>query len=214
MTNISVLGGTGYAGKHIVAEAARLGHAVISYSRNAPAEAIEGVTYVTGSLLDPAFLESAIDGADVVVETLSPRGELDGKLVDLVSNVAELTRQRGARLGVVGGAGSLLVAPDGPAVSDGPDFPAEILSEAKQLQVVLENLRADQSDLDWFFVSPAGGFGPWAEGQATGTFRLGGDVLLVDENGQSNISGADFATAFVNEIESPKHSRARFTVAY
>ncbi|MFC4224208.1 NAD(P)-dependent oxidoreductase [Lysinibacter cavernae] len=214
MTNITVLGGTGYAGKHIVAEAARRGHAVTSYSRNAPTEPVAGVTYVTGSLLDPEVLRSAVDGADVVVETLSPRGELDGKLVDLVSELARLATEHGARLGVVGGAGSLLVEPGGSAVADGPDFPAEILSEAKQLQAVLENLRADASGLDWFFVSPAGGFGPWAEGEATGTFRIGGDVLLVDEHGQSNISGADFATAFVDEIESPAHSGARFTVAY
>ncbi|WP_295910030.1 hypothetical protein [uncultured Actinomyces sp.] len=37
-------------------------------------------------------------------------------------------------------------------------------------------------------------------------FRLGGDVLLTDENGVSDISGADFAQAFVDEIETPTHT--------
>lgn len=45
-------------------------------------------------------------------------------------------------------------------------------------------------------------------------FRLGGDVLLTDENGVSDISGADFAQAFVDEIETPTHTGQRFTVAY
>ena len=48
----------------------------------------------------------------------------------------------------------------------------------------------------------------------TGHFRLGGDVLLTDENGVSDISGADFALAFVDEIETPAHKGQRFTVAY
>ena len=61
---------------------------------------------------------------------------------------------------------------------------------------------------------PAGGFGPWNEGERTGTYRDGGDVLVTDAEGESNISGADFAVAFVDEIEHPKHSRERFSVGY
>ena len=57
-------------------------------------------------------------------------------------------------------------------------------------------------------------FRAWAPGEHTGTFRLGGDVLLADEAGNSEISGADLAHAFVDEIERPAHRRARFTVAY
>jgi putative NADH-flavin reductase len=39
-------------------------------------------------------------------------------------------------------------------------------------------------------------------------------VLLTDAEGRSEISGADFGVAVVDEIEDPKHRRARFTVAY
>ena len=35
-----------------------------------------------------------------------------------------------------------------------------------------------------------------------------------DINGNSEISGADYATAFVDEIEKPAHHRTRFTVGY
>ena len=57
-------------------------------------------------------------------------------------------------------------------------------------------------------------FGAWVPGEATGQFRVGGDILLTDAEGNSNISGADLATAIVDEIETPAHRRQRFTVAY
>lgn len=52
-----------------------------------------------------------------------------------------------------------------------------------------------------------------ALGERTGKFRLGKDDLLV--NGRdSSISFEDYAIALVDEIETPKHSRERFTVGY
>jgi hypothetical protein len=38
--------------------------------------------------------------------------------------------------------------------------------------------------------------------------------LLSDANGKSWISMEDSAIAFVDELETPKHSRQRFTVGY
>ena len=80
--------------------------------------------------------------------------------------------------------------------------------------MVLEDLRSSNAELDWFYVSPAGGFGAWAPGTATRNYRLGGDQLLVDANGKSELSGADLGDAVLTEIETPEHRRARFTVAY
>ena len=54
----------------------------------------------------------------------------------------------------------------------------------------------------------------WNPGERTGTYRDGGDVVVRDEDGNSNISGPDLAVAFIDEIETPKHHRARFTVGY
>ena len=73
MATIVVFGGTGYTGGNIAREAASRGHHVISVSRSKPAEPIEGVTYVTGTVEDVA--SRSIPGADAVVATLSPRGE-------------------------------------------------------------------------------------------------------------------------------------------
>ena len=113
MTTIAILGGTGYAGSHIAAEALSRGFHVVSWSRSRPSEPIEGVTYNHGDLLDEDVLRSVVDGADVVIGALSPRGDLDGSLRFLYSQVADLAQKAGVRLGIVGGAGSLRVEEGG-----------------------------------------------------------------------------------------------------
>ena len=66
-------------------------------------------------------------------------------------------------------------------------------------------------DLDWTYVSPAGVIGA---GERTGEFRVGGDQLLVGDDGQSRISIPDYAIAFVDELEDGEAFRRRITVAY
>lgn len=216
MARITILGGTGYAGGNIAKVAAERGHTVVSYSRSAPAEPLPGVEYRTGDLTDEAILDDATQHADVIVSAISPRGALaePGLVRALEARVAALAAERNVRFGVIGGAGSLKVSEDGPLVIDTPGFPDEIKPEANEMTSVLNDLRADESGLNWFFVSPAGGFGGFAPGEATGHYRIGGDVLLTDADGNSFISGADFGLAIVDEVEAPKHERTRFTVAY
>lgn len=216
MVRITVLGGTGYAGEHIVAEAARRGHTVVSYSRKIPDSGVVGVTYRQGDVDDAAVLRDAVAAADVVFSALSARGALSGKgkLRTIESRLARIAEESGTRLGVLGGAGSLFAYEGGPLVMDDPEFPEAFKAEAEEMSGVLKDLRATSEKLDWFFVSPAGGFGSYAPGEALGHYRVGGDVLLTDKDGNSFISGADLAMAVVDEIEKPQHHRARFTVAY
>jgi uncharacterized protein len=214
MARITVLGGTGYAGSHILREAAERGHAVTSYSRSEPAEPVEGVTYVTASVLDENVLAQAVKGADVVFETISPRGEMAGKLEGVLTRLIPLAADAGARLGVLGGAGSLRVAPGGPRLVDTGSMPEEVLPEVNTGIALLEILQAAPPELAWFYVSPAGGFGAYAPGKRTGRYRVSKDVLLVDDSGESKLSGEDLAVAVLDEIERPAHTRERFHVAY
>jgi len=215
MARITVLGGTGYAGGNIVAVAAQRRHTVKSYSRKPPAQPVAGVDYRTGDVSDAATLADAFSQADVVVSALAPRGNMaDGVVRQADAAAAKLAQAKGVRFGVIGGAGSLQVTAGGPTLAETPDFPNDYKSEAIEMTSVLDDLRASDPSLDWFFVSPAANFGAWVPGEATGKFRVGGDVLLVDDKGESNISGADLALAIVQEIETPQHRRARFTVSY
>ncbi|KQR37097.1 NAD(P)-dependent oxidoreductase [Microbacterium sp. Leaf159] len=213
MARIVVLGGTGYAGRHIVSEAVSRGHEVVSVSRSEPSNPVEGARNVQGSVLDLATLGDVFDGADAVVSALSPRGDMENSVLDALRGLVEKLSGSKTRIGVVGGAGGSLVAPGGPRLFD-LDFPEEYKHEAQVGIDSLALLESTDESLDWFFIHPAEVFGPWAEGERTGHYRDGGDVLVRDADGKSFISGADFAIAVVDEVERGAHRRGRFTVGY
>jgi uncharacterized protein len=214
MARITVLGGTGYGGDAVVREAARRGHAVTSYSRRPPEQPVDGVTYVTGSLLDRDVLAQSVRDADVVFEALSPRGDMQGKVEGIVDELIRLADEGGVRLGVLGGASSMLVSEGGPRLFDVAETAPEILPEVQTGLDVLDTLTKAPESLDWFYVSPAASFGAWVDAPVTGAYRLSDDVLLIDDNGVSTISGADLAAAVVDEIEQPRYRRRRFHVAH
>ena len=216
MAHIVIFGGTGFLGRNILAEAAARGHSIDSVS---PTRVIDGspkdeVSFERGSIFDAELVERVARGADVIVVSM-PAGETDGKsLVEALPALFAASQEDGVRLGFVSGAGTLAVSEGGPLLLDTPEFPAEALDEARGHQSVLEALKASESDVDWFALSPSAEFGATHPGEATETFRLGEDTLLVGPGGTSSISAADFAHAFVDEIDRPQHNRARFTVGY
>ncbi|UWF77058.1 MULTISPECIES: NAD(P)-dependent oxidoreductase [Microbacterium] len=213
MARIVVVGGTGYAGSHIVREAVSRGHEVVSVSRTVPDEPIEGVEYVQGSVLDIDALGDVFDGADAVISAVSPRGDMADKGLDAVRALATKLTGTSTRLGVVGGAMGSLAAPGGPRLWD-LGVPEEYRHEAQVGIDTLELLQQSEPGLDWFLVHPPKVFGSWEPGERTGRYRTGGEVVVEAEDGTSYISGADFAVAVVDEIERPAHRRARFTVGY
>jgi putative NADH-flavin reductase len=216
MTTVAIFGGTGYAGGAIAAEAARRGLTVISISRNpSPAPATPGVDCRPGSVHDATLVDQVAAEADVIVVSIRHEPGEDGvALIGALPTLSASVAKHGKRLGWVGGASTLLVAEGGPRLLDTPEFPDAYKGEASAAAEVLDALRADTTGADWFFVSPAAAFGAYNPGVATGAYRVGGDYLLTDADGKSEISGADFALAFVDEITSPRHHRTRFAVAY
>ena len=212
MARVIVFGGTGYTGRNVVQEAAARGHEVISVSRSRPEVSVNGVRYEVGGAEDVA--KQVIPGADAVVASLSPRGDMAGRLVDVYTELARLSAEAGARYLQVGGFSSLRPAPDAPRFAEG-DIEEQYRQEALEGEAT-RTLLADQAlkDLDWVFLSPAAGYGAWAQGERTGQYRLGGEVALFDDQGASQISGADFAVAIVDEIEKAEHHREHIGVAY
>ncbi|GAA1142356.1 NAD(P)-dependent oxidoreductase [Nesterenkonia lutea] len=214
MSHITILGGTGYAGRHIAAEAVSRGHDVVVVARRAPENQLDGVSCVTGDATNQDFLADLVSKTEVVIFTLAPRGDMLGKVVQVARKLIPLAAQHGVRLGVLGGAGSLKVSEDGPRLIDTDAFPAEFKPESTEMIEVLEDLRAAEDSLQWFYISPAAGFGGYNPGERKGTYRTGGDILISDDDGKSDLSGADLGIAFVDEVEEPQHRNARFAVAY
>lgn len=211
MTAITVVGGTGYAGAAIVAEAARRGHTVTVISRTAPGTQVEGVDYVTGDLTQSV---PDLAGAEVVVAALSPRGDNAGKLRDAYRSFAQAAATNGARFVGIGGFSSLRPAEGAPRFVEGDDLPPEFAAEAREMNDILADLATGSVDVDWLFVSPAAEFGSHAPGEALGRYRVSGEVALFDQDGKSAISGADFARAVLDEIETPTRHRAQIHFAY
>jgi uncharacterized protein len=214
MARIKVLGGTGFAGEAVVREAASRGHTVTSYSRRPPTEPVDGVEYVNGSLLDSEFLAKAVQNADVVFEAISPRGDMEGREEGIVDELIHLANDAGVRLGVLGGASSLLISEGGPRLFDVSEQQPEVLPEIETGLALLEALQKSPERLDWFYISPAVMFGAWHPQRVTGEYRISDDVLLTDEKGESHISGADLAKAVVDEVEQPRYHRRRFHAAH
>ncbi|KQS56484.1 3-beta hydroxysteroid dehydrogenase [Brevundimonas sp. Leaf363] len=201
--HVTVLGASGRAGSEITRELAARGHVVTAIARKP--EAIptgDGITPTQGDASDAAALAEQIRGSDAVISAL----HFDVPAVTLLSalKVAGVPR-----LLVTGGAASLEVAP-GVRLIDTPEFPEEWKALAQDGIAFLEDLRSEHQ-IDWTFFSPAAVI---EETPRLGRFRTGGDQLVVDDKGESRIGFSDYAIAMVDELERPKHSRARFTAAY
>ncbi|MDQ8038538.1 MAG: NAD(P)-dependent oxidoreductase [Pedobacter sp.] len=213
--HIALIGATGNIGQHILSEALSRGHRVTAIVRH-PEKLTphNNLKAVAGSVYDTAALAAQLKGADAVISAFNPGwtdSELHQHQIEGNDSIIAATKQAGVkRLLVVGGAGSLQVPGGGIDVVDTPDFPEAWKGAATALRITLQHLRSEQ-ELDWTLLSPAAEIGP---GERTGRFRLGKDELLVDAKGESRISQADYAVAMIDELESPQHSRQRFTLAY
>jgi hypothetical protein len=215
MSRIVVIGGTGYAGSAIVAEAAARGHEVTAFSRSLPDDRVQGVNYIQGDATDEATLASVTSGADVVVAALAPRGPLAGHFRDVNRTIARLADAENARLFVVGGYSSLRPAAGAPRfVEDLSHAPAEVHDEILAgAALIIEDLPATPETLNWVFVSPALAFGAFAPGERLGEYRLGDDVAVRPEDGGA-ISAPDYATGLVDLIEQENHHRAHVNLAH
>jgi putative NADH-flavin reductase len=201
---IAVIGASGNAGSRITAELARRGHAVTAIARNPEKSTAQAnVAAIKGDVMDQAGLASLLAGHDAAISSVHFLAS------DPVKLIAAAKESKVARYLVVGGAGSLEVAP-GVRLVTTPGFPVAYKAEAEKGAAFLDLLRAEK-ELNWTFLSPSALF---TAGERTGKFRLGTDQLLTASDGKSSISFEDFAVALADEIERPAHIHQRFTVGY
>jgi putative NADH-flavin reductase len=196
----ALIGASGKVGRRLAAELIQRGHEVVGLARR-PAETGTSPLRLVDAT-DAAALAEALAGCEAVFHAANFRSS-DPAAVLRAMKIAGV-----GRLLVVGGAGSLYVSP-GPQFIDSPDFPEAFRPEVAAGRAFLHVLQ--DSDADWTFLSPALVFAP---GERTGAYRLGGDDLMRDAKGESRISYEDLAKALVDELETPQHTRRRFSIAY
>ncbi len=205
---IAIIGATGLVGTKILSESLGRGHEVTAIIRNPDRlPAHPRLRAAEGDATRPAELASLVAGHDVVISAFNPGADESG--TGARSIIDAVKRSEVERLLVVGGAGSLEMAP-GKRLVHQPDFPAQWKDGALKTAAFLDELLGE-TELDWAFVSPAAMLAP---GERTGTYRVGGDQLLTDSDGESRISIEDYAVAMLDEAERPQHHRKRFSVAY
>lgn len=211
---VAVIGATGFVGRRVVDEALARGMQVTAIARQKkelPEQA--NLTVALGDVADTAWLAEQLRGQDAVISAYNPgwgEDNLYEKTARGAQQILRAVEQAGVkRLLVVGGAGSLEVAP-GVELVDTPQFPENIRPGAQAVRDLRNKLR-NESALDWTYLSPAALLEP---GKRTGQFRLGTTQLLMNGDAPASISVEDLAVAIVDEIEKPQFIRAQFTAAY
>lgn len=210
---IALVGATGNIGRQIARHALAHGHqvtALVRSERVLPDELFGAATVIV-DLADPAALAAAVAGHDVLASAYGPGpGDDAAQIATVAGQLLDAARAaRVPRLVVVGGAGSLEIAP-GVQLVDTLDFPAAYKPFALAARQALAQLRA-ADDIDWTFFSPAAEIGP---GQERGQYRVQARTFLADAAGHSRISYADYGAAFVAELENRAYPREIITAAY
>lgn len=214
---IAVIGATGLVGNATVQELASRGHEVVGFARNVEKVfKAENVQAVQADVNAEDFAEK-LAGFDAVVSAFNggwtnpnlaedtERGSASILNAAKVANVPYLL--------VIGGAGSLYVAPNLQLV-DTPNFPPEVFPAANVVRNLLTELKG-RRDINWAFLSPAAMFAvnPLSF-EKTGKYRLGKDDVLLNGDGSlADISVPDLAVAIADDVEQKAHLFSRFTVA-
>jgi putative NADH-flavin reductase len=211
---IAVIGASGQIGAFIRDEALARGHQVTAIVRHPEKITVQnpGLHVVKADILKDEVNE-LVKGHDVVVSAYNPgwsNPDMYNEQIEGCKRIISGVKKSGIkRLLVVGGAGSLEVAP-GVQVLDTANLSEQVKKGVLATREVLYMLRKEK-ELEWTFLSPPNSIKP---GERTGHYRVGKDQLLEDEKGESRISTPDYAVAMLDELQNPQHVRERFTVAY
>ncbi|MET8160148.1 NAD(P)H-binding protein [Sphaerisporangium sp. NPDC005289] len=220
MSDIVIFGAGGRAGRAITAEARERGHRVTAVVRDTDKYrdiAADGVRLVPGDVTDAEAISSIAPGHDAAVHAVSPFSGPEQGFTDLDPHffvkaadalLHGLAEARVPRLVLVGLFANLNDAHGRPVMDDPSVFPAEIRPFALAHTAGLDRLRAARDTVvDWLMLTPPALLD--ATGARTGRYRIGGETV---PSASARLSYADLAVAVVDEIDTPRHHRARVSV--
>ena len=211
---IALIGATGFVGSSILNELVSRNHDITAISRN-PKET-SGVKWAAANIFNIDSLSETLKGNDIIISAYNPgwtNPNIHDEFIAGSKAIQEAVKKSGVRRYIViGGAGSLYIAPNVQLV-DTAEFPKEYYIAASAAREYL-NIIKDEKELDWAFFSPAIEMHQGITTGRTGKYRLGLENPVFDENQRSILSVEDLAVVIADETENPKHHQIRFTAAY
>lgn len=203
---IAIVCANGHEGSLIAKEAVNRGHEVTAIVRG------ENKSAAQNAIVKPVeeIVAADLQGFDAVVDAFGAwTPETIPGIGDTIIKLADEMKGNDARLLVVGGAGSLFVNPEHTVTVDmGPEFPDDWKPLSASHGRGLAYLRESEG-VKWTYVSPACDF--QAEGEPT-EYKLGGEELILSDDGKSEVNYATFAIAMMDEIEKGNHVCERISV--
>ncbi len=214
---VALIGASGFVGTAVLNELLQRGHQVTAIVRHPEkVKSSENISAVSANVLDEKELINAVTGHDAVISAYNAgwaNPNLYDEFITGSKAIQATVKKTGIkRLIVVGGAGSLFIAPNQQIV-DTAGFPKEWKPGALAARDYL-NILKEEKELDWTFLSPALEMHQGTSGTRKGVYRTGLENPVFDADKKSIISVEDVAVAVVDELENPKHIRQRFTIAY
>lgn len=202
--NILILGATGAVGQAYATEAQYRGHKVTAASRSSGLR--------LDILRDADRLNALIAEHDVALSALRPAEGHENALVTMTEAALTAAHRAAKRAYITGGAGPLLLADgSGHTVLSAPGFLPDTVRPIAEACGQQDALLDKFADTDWICLRPAALL---TDGKRTGRYALGRDALVVQPDGTSQISYADFAVAMLDLVELAPKPRQRLTVGW
>ena len=211
---IAIIGATGFVGSAILNELSERKHDITAIARN-PRDT-KNVNWISTDIFNVDELAAILKGNDIVISAYNAGWTNPDIYDDFITGskaIQEAVKKSEVkRFIVIGGGGSLFVAPDLQAV-DTPDFPKEYYIAATAARDYL-NIIKEEKELDWAFFSPAFEMHAGTTTGRTGKYRLGLENPVFNDEQRSILSVEDLAVVIADETETPKHHQVRFTAGY
>ena len=206
---IAIIAANGRAGKLIMNEALERELDVTAIVRDKTKINNQKVKIIEKDLFD--LTKDDLKEFDTVVNAFGvwEEKELDKHSL-VMEHLCKILSNTNIRLMVIGGAASLYVNKEHTMIlKDTPDFPDIFMGVAVSSIKAFDILKS-KKDVLWTYISPSADF--QAKGEKTGEYNIGHDELLFNSKGESSISYADYAIAFVDEIQNKKYLNQRITL--
>lgn len=218
--DLVIYGASGNFGSDIVTEALDRGHKVTGVSRSPEKLTVEhpNFTAVKGDVSDLDSVLEIITGADAVIMSLRGNGEDNSpeqtatyKGAASYIQAARILGEDTPRVLQVGNQATLYrngvkgfdAAMASNRYPEGTPLHGRVLAH-----LLIIDLYEAEPDLEWTLFAPSGSIGP---GERKGAYAIGG--LEIGDN-STGISQADFAIAFLDEVEDPMHIREVISIGY